>query len=645
MSRISKTSIVLLLVVLLQAISCSSTLIPVDTENIPTVEEHLPTNQDMYDLKAVRYRNLVKGNDYTSAINQAIKDAATKGGGIILFPGNRTVEISSGISMQNNISFISTEGVTTIKCTEDYSDRQMIVISSKKQVLFRNIRFDGNEKANGIVSYGKDNDAITISNCEFVNFKAQYRRGTGIALQNISSVRIDHCLFKESDFGIRFDKRNKDLYIEDNTFEGTLTKNPLRIQGNAITSPDDQRSYSENIWIRNNVITIGRSNSIIEELDVLTRDPQTGAVDISLVNGTSDPDYKKYAAWRKGQFAPSGIYLTCGNEESSSNGDGPINYHHNVVIEGNVINGPDYGFFDGGTADLYSLKDINNLNCTNNIARNSGDLGFSIERSEHVIVSHNTANRNNSFGIAFSYVKDGLISNNLCKNNALRRNLIYNNIPYGGILITGLSSNNTIKNNHLESTPITEVSQNKEVPKKTFLIRNSPSDFYGIVLKTHRRRVDKKIVENTPSYNTIEENTFIGFNWGTIYDQSNATTLKDCFSSTATPENLDYPLGTFVLNSNANIPVAGWKVVFREETKLTSNWDGSDSDIKVALPNSNIQKEDVIGIALDNGMMYWTRVTDTGIFTNSVELKTHTTPKGANVGSKVIVLRWQEQKE
>ncbi|WP_299683178.1 right-handed parallel beta-helix repeat-containing protein [uncultured Dokdonia sp.] len=642
MSRISKTSTVILLVVLLQAISCSSTLIPVATENIPTMNEPYPANQDVYDL-TTRYRTLIEGNDYTKAINQAIQDAHKAGGGIILFPENRVVEISSVLLMKDRISFDTPKGVTTIKCTDTYTDKQMVAISSKKQLLFRNIRFDGNGKANGIVSYGSDNQNITIASCEFVNFRAPYRRGTGIALQNASSVRIDNCVFKESDFGIRFDKRNKEVYIENNTFEGTLTKNPLRIQGNAITSPEDKRAYSEDIWIRNNTITIGRGDSIIEELDVLTRDAQTGAVDLSLVNGTSDPDYKKYAEWRKGRFAPSGIYLTCGTKELASNDDEPVNHHLNVVIEGNVIEGPDYGFFDGGSADLYSIKDIYNLRCLNNIARNSGDLGFSIERSEKVIVSHNTASRNNSFGIAFSYVKDGLISDNLCEDNALRRNLIYNNIPYGGILITGLSSHNSIKDNDLKSSPITKVSENKDVLKMPFSIRNRPSDFYGISVKTHRLRVNGKIVENTPSYNKIEANQFTGFNWGTIYDQSTSTELKDCFSSSTPPEHTDYPMGTFVLNANANIPVTGWEVTYRVETKLTSEWDGVSSKVKVAVSNSTIQDGDVIGIVLNNGTVYWTVVTDTGIFANSIELKTHTASDVARMGSKVIILRWQEK--
>lgn len=642
MPRISKTTIVLLFLICSQTlISCSSSLIPVSEDAIPTVQKQFSSNKDVYDL-AVRYRNLVEGNDYTKAINQAIKDAHQAGGGIILFPGNKTVEISSAILIEDKISFESSVGIATIKCAKDFTDNQMVVITSKKQLLFSNIRFDGNQQANGIASYGKDNTDINIHYCEFINFKAAFRRGTGIALQNTASVHIDHCLFKDSDFGIRFDKRNTDLYIENNTFEGSLTKNPLRIQGNAITIPEDQRFFSENIWIRNNTITIGRADSIIEELNILTRDPQTGAVDISLVNGKTDSDYKQYADWRKGRFGPSAIYLTCGNEEQEDN-DESINYHRNVVIEGNVVEGPDYGFFDGGSADLYSLKDIHTLNCSNNIARNSGDLGFSIERSRDVIVSHNTATRNNSFGIAFSYVNNGLISNNLCKNNALRRNLIYNNIPYGSILITGFSKNTVVRDNYLTSDPITKVSLNKDVAKLSYSSRNSPSDFYGVILKADKVRKGIKIVENIPSFNTVEANQFEGFNLGPIYNQSTSLQLKDCFSSSDKPKNLDYPLHTFVLNSNTNYPVAGWRVVYREETTLASQWNGTDTKVALALSNRNIQNNDVIGITLNNGVMYWTLVDDTSIFTNTVALKTHTATHEARMGSKVIILRWQDQ--
>jgi parallel beta-helix repeat protein len=641
MYRFLKISSVYLYIAILQCISCSGALIAVEGEHQP-VQNSFPSNQDVYDLQATRYRSLIEGFNYTKAINQAIKDAHQAGGGIILFPGNTTVEISEAIIMQNKISFASSTDIATIKCTRDFKGSQMITIPSKDQLSFYHIRFDGNEKANGIASYGKNNKNINIQYCEFVNFKAPYRRGTGIALQNTSLVHIDHCLFKNSDFGIRFDKRNSDIYIDANTFEGSLTKNPLRIQGNSITSPEDQRAYSDNVWIRNNNITIGRGDSIIDELDILTRDPQTGAVDIYLVNGTSDPDYKTYADWRKGRFGPSAIYLTCSNKESDDNTG--VNYHRNVVVEDNVVDGPDYGFYDGGSADLYSLKDIDSLHCKNNIARNSGDIGFSIERSKNVTVSHNTANRNNAYGIAFSYVENGMLSNNLCKNNGLRRNLIYNVIPYGGILISGFSRNNIIKDNYLMSDSITKVSQNKDVPRKPYLTRNIPSDFYGILLKVHNRRENNKIVEYTPSFNTIEANQFEGLHWGAIYNQSESLQVKDCFSSTARPENLDYPLHTLVLNSNPNYSVAGWKVVFREETKLKRRWDGNDSKIKLALSNSTIQKGDVVGIVLDNKSIYWTHVDETS-WSYDIKLKTHTSSIGASTGAKVIVLRWQDQVE
>lgn len=646
MLKISKTSIALLLVGLLQTIGCSGTLIPVETDTIPSMEKPFPSNQDVYDLQAAKYRNLIHGNDYTNAITQAIKEASVTGGGIILFPGNTTVEISSGITMNNNISFTSSEGIATIKCSQNFSGRQMVVIASKKQLFFNNIRFDGNGKANGIASYGKANDSITISHCEFINFKdnTYYRRGTGITFQNTSNVHIDHCVFKESDFGIRFDKNNCDLYIEDNTFENSLLKNPIRIQGNAITSPEDQRAYSENIWIRNNTITIGRADSIIEELDILTRDPETGAVDISLVNGKTDPDYKTYTAWRKGRFGPSGIYLTCGNKENEDNQNLVINRHLNVVIEGNVIDGPDYGFFDGGTADLYSLKDIQNLRCVNNSAYNSGDLGFSIERSKDVIVSNNTANRNNSFGIAFTYVENGLLSNNVCKNNALRRNLIYNNTPYGGILIAGSSMNTTIKDNYLESDEIAEISKTLKYSNVSYYKRNHPSDFYGIVVKAHTFRKEGKIVKKIPSLTTIEANQFKGFKWGAIYNLSASTQIKDCFSSDQIPMHSDYPLHTTVLNSDAANGVDGWKLIHRLESKLGADWDGKNSRIKLATSNNTVQDGDIIGIALDNGHVYWTEVHDTK-GSRYIELEDHIALNLASLGNKIIVLRWESQKE
>lgn len=640
MLKVSKTSTLILLVVVLQTIGCSGTLVPVEIDNLPTMEKPLPSDQNVYDLQSIRYRNLIDGNDYTKAITQAIKEADATGGGIILFPGNTTIEISSAIAMKDNISFDSSTGLATIKCTQNYSDRQMVVISSKKQLLFHNIRFDGSLKTNGIVSYGQANNTIRISNCEFVNFKDSYRRGTGIALQNASDIHIDHCVFKESDFGIRFDKKNCDLYIEDNTFENTLLKNPIRIQGNAVTSPEDQRAFSEDIWIRNNTITIGRGNSIIEELNVLTRHPQTGAVDISLVNGKSDPDYKKYAAWRKGRFGPSAIYLTCGNKGLEENEE--INRHRNVVIEGNTVEGADYGFFDGGSADLYSLKDIQNLQCVNNIALNSGDLGFSVERSKDVVVSNNTANRNNSFGIAFTYVENGVLSNNACKNNALRRNLIYNNIPYGGVLISGSSSGNIIRDNDLESDNVTEVSKIVINSKEPYHKRNHPSDFYGIVIKSHRFRKDGEAIEKMPFSNTIEANQFKGFKWGAIYSQSGSTQIKDCFSSDRIPTGSDYPLRTFVLNSNAEHAVAGWNLIHRIESKLGANWDGENSKIKLKNSSNTILDQDIIGIALDNGLVYWTRVQgDTS--SRYVQLKTHTASISASMGNKIVVLRWKAQ--
>lgn len=659
----------------------------------PTSTTSTPV-EDVYNLACPFYQDLVTADgDYSRAIRWAIANAKANGGGIILLPGNTEVNIVETISLQTaandtkNIQFSSTHSKATLKYTGTTVINQMLRISGNENIGVSNIIFDGNGLTGGITALSSNN--ITITNCEFQNFKGQrdslgFTTDTSIGVNIgsegsgiVTNVAIKDCKFRTGSYGIRALGRNSQLRIENNKFEPTLARNPILIQGNTDSSINN-KAFSDHVWILNNDIEIGRARSVIDQLNELERGEDGVVTGLGSVNGSpGDPsatppippstNYNAdYYAWRwGGGIAPSAIYITSGNRAGNHDLSAYANYHQNIVIDGNIAIGPDYGFFDGGTADLYSLKDIIRLKCTNNVARNAGDLGFAIERSRNAIISNNTADRNNSFGMAIATTRNSIISNNIFDNNALRRNFIYNSSPYGGLLISGYSFNNIIEGNNFYSYSSANVSL---AILDEYTERASPTQFYGIILRTESYidpgsgddEDDDTTVVVKPSLNKIGVNHYSGNRWGSIYNEEPISTqIVENFSATDFPKNRDYPVGTWFRNSDLNGTALGWSVVNRIETTTTSNWQ-PNSNANVSTPffienndGGTAQIDDVIGIMLDDGNIHWSTIKTVNVLNDTYTITLHTNPTlsvsdaivdpSAKVAwgmGRVIILRW-----
>lgn len=587
---------------------------------------------DIYDLESTTYQmDVTSGNDYTTAIINAIQDVKANGGGVILLPGNKTIEITSSIfigtsasNSADNITFKSSHSTAIIKCSDNFNGTSMVSLGNRQNITFEGIKFDGNKKAIGISVFGTSNSNINITGCTFEDTGDTDKFFSGIQLQNVTDVYIKNCVFKSGFYGISLLKRNSRIYIENNRFDQTLDNSPIRIVGTQ--SPND---FSNHVWIRGNDMRIGRSLSIIETLNELTRNEAGAVLGLNSVNGNpaipatsttpavpQSPNYNEtYHNWRngstKGHYA---IDISCG----SPVGQIGTTFHENIVVENNIAVGPDYGFFDGGSADLYGLKDIVRLKCVNNVARNSGDLGFAIVNCSSAVVSGNTADRNNSAGIGIFDTRNSVFTGNILENNGLRRDYLYNGTPYGGILITGGNSyNNILEGNHFfgyasidVSLPITE----------GYTDRVSPTDYYGIAIRANFFDAGSGSnginFSESPFLNKIGNNHYAGLKWGPIYNPIPSTQISDNFSATTFPTNQDYPLGTWFRNSNLNNSALGWSVINRVETSLhavltdlnAGNWTVGDSIIKVKDDTNTIQAGDIFGIKLDDGNIHWSEI-------------------------------------
>ncbi len=576
---------------------------------------------DIYDLESTTYQMYVtSGNDYTTAINNAIQDVKDNGGGVILLPGNKTIEITSSIfigtsapNLADNITFKSSHSTAIIKCSDNFNGTSMISLGNRQNITFEGIKFDANKKAIGISVYGTSSSNINITNCTFEDAGDTDEYFSGIQIQNVTDVNIKNCVFRGGFLGISLSGNNTRIYIENNTFESTLDNSPIRIYGT------QSGNFSNHVWIRGNDMRIGRSVSIIDELDQLTRNESGAVLGLNTVNGGQNVDYSNWIGGNtKGHYA---IDITCG----SPVGEIGTTFHENIVIENNIAIGPDYGFFDGGSADLYGLKDIVRLKCANNVARNSGDLGFAIVNCSGAIVSGNTADRNNSAGIGIFETRNSVFTANILENNGLRRDYLYNGTPYGGILITGGNSyNNLIEGNHFfgyadidVSLPIDEII----LPGiEDYTKRDSPTDYYGIVIRPNFFDIGSGGGINysaSPFSNKIGNNHYAGLKWGPIYNPIPSTQISDNFSATTFPKNQDFPLGTWIRNSNLNNSALGWSVINRVETSLHAvsadlnigNWTVGDSIIKVKDDTNTIQVGDIFGIKLDDGNIHWSEIT------------------------------------
>lgn len=553
---------------------------------------------DIYNITCPKYEALRDGTDYHAAIQQALDDASLNGGGTVILPGNQTYLITKNLNIHSNTTLKASHGFAKLSVEKNYSGGSYILRAVQvDNVVIEGLEFDGDSITGGVLCDGNGsstfNSNIQIRNCRFSKHARNNTtiQGTAIFIRKGKNVEVSNCLFSTSDLGVYILGRNSEIFINENEFEPTLTNNPIRVQSSG-------HERSNNIWIEKNEIDVGRGISIIDSLS-LSRTDSTGHVNISGI--TSNPIYQH---WRTHDFAPSAINITTGE-----NG-----FHEDIFILDNVVNGPDYGFFDGGSADLYALKDILRLRCSNNSSRNSGDLGFAIERCVGAIISSNHAERNNSGGIGLSFSRNCVVTGNQCNNNGLMRNLIYNNI-YGGIMIVGGSYGNIIEGNHLFSNSFINVSFPDTNP---YTVRRLPSQHYGIVIRAAKDvgAGDTNLI--VPLRNKIGVNNYNNNRWGTIYTESEHTEVAEVFSEKEFPTSVsekDYPMGTWIRNRELDGSVLGWGVKDRVETRLSSDSYQGQTTITVEDP-VGIAPQQIIGIELNSvngvevglGYIHWTTV-------------------------------------
>ncbi|MBC8757192.1 right-handed parallel beta-helix repeat-containing protein [Kordia sp. YSTF-M3] len=372
--------------------------------------------------------------DDIAAINTLITNTSNSGGGTLIFPSGKVILISAPIQLKSDVCLITSGAKTTLKAIDidddetdpepqpnGTPDTDMASIFStyggasgtRKNIKISGFDFVLSPSGNGnpLDDFTLDfinqaifiNDAenITIENCAFNNLSAF----AGIYVQETKNITIKNCVFKNSSGGVNFHGTNENVKIDSNTFE-YLSTHGIHIQGSGdITN----NKYCSNVWITKNRIVIG-------------------AEDVH------------------------GIYLTCGDTQFA----GSSSHHENVVVADNVITGPgSLSNASDGTADLFSLKDIVRLKCYGNTARNSGDLGFAIERCHFGVVSNNTADQNNSCGISIFGSSHMSVTGNVCAHN--EQNHDYDPLtnsgglgsaPYGGIRVEFDSVHVLLSGNH-----------------------------------------------------------------------------------------------------------------------------------------------------------------------------------------------------
>ncbi|AXG71325.1 right handed beta helix region [Kordia sp. SMS9] len=389
----------------------------------------------LIDITSSPYNASADGtHDDTKALKAAFETIANNGGGTVEFPKNAFVCISEALNLPSNIHITTASGKARIKYYNAANEETKYLFLGNKisNVTISNIAFDTQHQSPAVAAilingYGKEaleNSQISIENCEF---KGINKKGAcAVRVQKTNGITVKNCLFEDSYIGIGLWRRNSTITIHDNIFTDSMLNNAIRLTGTVDTKKPE---YCDDVSIQDNHITVQAKKSVIQ------------------ANGKPKgrPD------------SASGIYLTCGDKDyKASLHGGKSNFHCDVRIVQNRIEGPRLGFFNGGSADLFAIKDTKNFLCTKNVAIGSGDLGFAFERCHHGEVSHNTAEENNSCGIGFAGSTAIHVLHNKCGSNEQTRDGIYQNTPYGGIRIEYGSRDIFVENNvfyHLPSLP------------------------------------------------------------------------------------------------------------------------------------------------------------------------------------------------
>lgn len=373
------------------------------------------------DITTAPYNASADGtHDDTKALEAAFATIQKNGGGTVKFPENALICISKSISLPSNVTITSSNGKARLKYynAANTEAKHLLFGNKVSNVTISNIIFDTQHQSPSVAailinSYGKaaiENSQIHIDNCEF---KGMNKKGAcAIRVQKTSGLTVKDCVFEDGYIGIGIWKRNSNIKIHDNSFLDTLASNGIRLTGTIDTSKPE---YCDDVSIEKNSIIVPAKKSVIQ------------------ANGKPKgrPD------------SASAIYLTCGDKHYTGNS----NFHVNVKIAHNHVEGARLGFFNGGSADLISIKDVKNFQCIENVGNGSGDLGFAFERCHHGEVSYNTAEENNSCGIGFAGSSHIEVLFNKCGSNEQTRDGIYRNTPYGGIRIEYGSHHISVENN------------------------------------------------------------------------------------------------------------------------------------------------------------------------------------------------------
>ncbi|MCH2195598.1 right-handed parallel beta-helix repeat-containing protein [Kordia sp.] len=366
-------------------------------------------------------------HDDTKALEAAFAEIQRIGGGTIIFPEDAFVCISKSISLPSNVKITAHSGKARIKYynAQNTETKHLFTGNSVANINISNIVFDTRHQSPSVAAIlitgykekAIENSNITIENCDFKGINT--KGACAVRIQKTNGLTIKNCCFKDSCIGIGIWKRNSGISLLDNTFSNTITNTAIRIIGNTDTSKEE---YSSDVSIQRNVVKVPAKKSVIGKDGKAKGRPDSS----------------------------SAIYLTCGDKDYTGNS----NFHLNVNISHNHVEGPRLGFFNGGSADLISVKDVKHFQCRHNVSCGSGDLGFAFERCHEGEISHNRAEENNSCGIAVWGSSYLTLVHNKCGSNEQTRDGIYRNHPYGGIRIEYASHNITLENNefyHLAS--------------------------------------------------------------------------------------------------------------------------------------------------------------------------------------------------
>ena len=624
----------------------------------------------IYFLEGVVYQNGSSGTSVTinadgttddaSALQTILDWADAAGGGTLIVPSGKELLINSTITVYSNITLTS-NGKATLKTSNSSIGSRFItsqitygptVYYTIENFTLSNLKIDGaGHPTISLLSLlnnqSAKSESVKILNCEFVS---DTTTAHALHTTNVYNLCVEKCSFSECGVGIRLEGRNREIYIADNTFS-ELSNNPIRVIGS-----ESDSEYTEELFITGNVMNVARIDSYIADNSISRH--SDGRVDFS-----TDPIPDTSQDHRSNLTRISAINIAMSPIGSSL-------YHQNFTIANNTAIGSDYGFFDGGSADLFSLKDIIRLKCTGNTARNSGDLGFAIERCKFAVVANNTADRNNSCGISIFDSNNVNVTGNVCSNNELSRDGAYGNYPYGGIRVENASVGVLVDGNYCYADAGTQRSFQNVLSTTSGYTYNDPdgsTQRYGIVVKNQGA--------DTPFNVKIGMNHSNGMLYGTVFNNIKSTQLLNTYMRNAIPTTGDYPLASRLRNNlfaSSTSTTKEWYVSNRVQLNLNATSSTSSTTLQgvsvdtvdfiltnesVDISNkiyentdlNSIQSGDIIGVLLDNQSMHWTTVSSvsvtSGVATITINdaLPSPATfgASGAETTKTVVCLRWE----